>query len=620
MDFSRNLVLKEDYAFLVADASGNIAGAEHGLYNRDTRFLSRYAWSFEPRLQLLQVHSGTPDRAHLEYGLFDGERRLLAVSRTVRLTGDSFTDTLEIESWFREMLPLELRLELGSDFADLFEVRGLAPARSRQVTGGQEAQNNVHFEYAGAKDFSRGVTIETTGPLQWNGRDAFESRLELAPRERRTLSVTARLSPARSGAQATGYGEWRAKFSALPVPPRCEPVLSRAIDDLRALLLFEESGPLPAAGIPWYVAPFGRDSLLTALMLRDWAPEVATGTLRFLARHQGVRRDSYTGEAPGKIMHELRQGELAALGEVPHTPYYGSADATALFIILLDSVGDAQLVNELRPNWEAALTWHLEDGDLDGDGFIEFEPAEPGEGLTVQSWKDSSDSLSHADGSLAAGAIAPSEVQGYAYAAYRAAASFYRQLDEPQQAHEWLERAHELQARFEKAFWLEELGTYALALDGEKRPLRVHNSNAGHLLWSGIVPEAKAARLRDTLFSTENWSGWGVRTLGAAELRYNPLSYHNGSVWPHDNALIAAGLAHYGFTDEARRIRDALLGIAAMQPDLRLPELIGGEQHRDDSPPVPYPVSNRPQAWSAASLVYLLTLLPLAQAGPTDGQ
>ena len=238
---------------------------------------------------------------------------------------------------------------------------------------------------------------------------------------------------------------------------------------------------------------------------------------------------------------------------------------------------------------------------------MEFTPAAPGEGLTVQSWKDSGDSMSHADGSLAEGALAASEVQGYAYAAFRAAAGWYEAWGEHGDARIWRERAATLQARFHEAYWIDELDTYAMALDGAKRPLRVRNSGAGHLLWSGIVPEGHAERVARSLLAAPTWSGWGLRTLGTGEVRYNPVSYHNGSVWPHDTALFAAGLARYGFAAEARLVRDALYALASAQPDFRLPELVAGYP-RDDRPPVPYPVAFRPQAWDAAALVFLLGL------------
>lgn len=329
--------------------------------------------------------------------------------------------------------------------------------------------------------------------------------------------------------------------------------------------------------------------------------------MRRRSRHLSVS----TPEAPGKILHEVRFGELSRLGRVPHARYFGTVDATPLFVGLLDAharaVGDDRLVRALRPAWEAALAWIVGDGDPDGDGFVEFTPAAPGEGLTVQSWKDSGDSMSHADGSLAEGALAASEVQGYAYAAFRAAAGWYEAWGEHGDARIWRERAATLQARFHEAYWIDELDTYAMALDGAKRPLRVRNSGAGHLLWSGIVPEGHAERVARSPLAAPTWSGWGLRTLGTGEVRYNPVSYHNGSVWPHDTALFAAGLARYGFAAEARLVRDALYALASAQPDFRLPELVAGYP-RDDRPPVPYPVACRPQAWDAAALVFLLGL------------
>jgi len=425
---------------------------------------------------------------------------------------------------------------------------------------------------------------------------------EASPRE----ASARRVAP-----KAVGYETWRQAGPLAPPLERDQAVLARAVDDLQALLLFTEHGPIPAAGIPWFVAAFGRDALLSALLLLPHYPEVAKGTLRYLAAYQGQRLDPYRAEAPGKIMHELRFGELTRLGKSPHSPYYGTVDATPLFVILLyrywQATGDLTLVRELRPHWEAALRWMLTDADLDGDGFLEFVGAADGKGLSVQSWKDSHDSLSHADGLLASGAIAVSEVQGYAYAAYCAAAEFYAELDQSEQATLWLERATALKAKFHQTFWLDDLGTYALALDGDKRPLRVHNSDAGHLLWSGIVPEEVAPRLVATLMSEALWSGWGIRTLGADEARYNPVSYHNGSVWPHDTALAAGGMARYGFTGQAKQIRRALFDLAATQADLRLPELVAGYP-RSDAPPVPYPVACRPQAWDAAAIVYLLSL------------
>ena len=502
----------------------------------------------------------------------------------------------------------------------MFEARGWtglerAPAKVEK--------DETHFTlcYKAEDGLSVATKLSFSQPASEVREDGVSFDIDLEPGEKVGLEVRVELeNPLEADVPSISYESWRDGFDLRASGETHQAVLMQAIDDLRALLLFNERGTLPAAGIPWYVAPFGRDSLLTAYMMLPWHPGIAEGTLRYLAAYQGgagATQNEAPGamlydtraEAPGKIMHELRQGELTRTGRVPFGPYYGTIDATALFVMLLrelwEATGDLRLVKELKPHWEAALDWMQRDGDGDGDGFLEFKGAEPGKGLTVQSWKDSWDSMSQQDGSLATGALAVSEVQGYAYAAYHAAADFYAALGEEAEAERWRETADALKVKFHEAFWLEDLQTYAMALDGDKKPLRVHNSDAGQLLWTGIVPEDVAPALVETLFSPTNWSGWGVRTLGKGEARYNPVSYHNGSVWPHDNALVAGGLARYGFFEEAARIREALYDLAASQADKRLPELVGGYE-RTDAPPVPYPVACRPQAWDAAALLYLL--------------
>jgi glycogen debranching enzyme len=444
-------------------------------------------------------------------------------------------------------------------------------------------------------------------------QDTAKFRFRLEPKTSAELKVMLELlNPLESKlAYELSYESWR-RVRLKVERPEHQRVLNQAVDDLRALLLFNDEGVMPAAGIPWFVTAFGRDSLITSYMILPHYPEVAEGTLRYLAKRQGQTHNVFRAEAPGKILHEVRYGELSRMLRVPFKTYYGTIDATPLFIILLERYYQTsqrlELIEELRPNWEAALGWLQTDGDLDGDGFLEFKGAEPGKGLSIQSWKDSGDSMSHAHGQLAEGALAVSEVQGYAYAAYQAAATFYELLDQRDKTSFYSEKAKVLKEHFHQAFWLEEMQTYALALDGQKQALRVHNSDAGQLLWTGIVPEMIAPKLVKTLMSDVLWSGWGIRTLGKGEVRYNPVSYHNGSVWPHDTALIAAGMARYGFVQEALKIRTALFDLAASQADLRLPELIAGYS-RTSSPPVPYPVACRPQAWDAAALLFLLSIL-----------
>ena len=613
MDFSKNTVLKENYTFFVGNPEGLVTGGEHGLFNRDTRFLSCYAWQLDD-FQTLLVDTPRPDRLHLHHAELDAHRQLVAVKRDLLVTATTFTDTLTLQNTSLVARTVRLELTLAADFADLFEARGW---RDKQREISREAdKTSLRLTYQAEDDLTFGVVVKFSEAPEFV-EDKVIFKVALEPKTEHTLNVEVEIeNPLETGEHGfISYEAWREQFDIKLENPRHQTALGRAIDDLRALLLFDEYGTLSAAGIPWFVAAFGRDALLTAYMLLPHASEVARGTLRFLAHYQATERDDFRNAQPGKILHELRYGELSRTGVTPHSPYYGTVDATPLFIRLLYELyrvtDDLNLVKDLRPNWEAALTWMLRDGDLDGDGFLEFRGATDaagGKGLSVQSWKDSGDSMSHSDGSLATGALAVCEVQGYAYAAYLAAADFYEALGEPGSASTWRERARALQKNFHEVFWLPDLQTYALALDGNKRRLEVQSSDAGQLLWTGIVPEEIAPRLVQTLLSDALWSGWGIRTLGTNEARYNPVSYHNGSVWPHDTALIAGGLARYGFTDEAKRLRDAIFDLAASQSDLRPPELVGGYA-RDQAPPVPYPTACRPQAWDAAALVYLARLV-----------
>lgn len=613
MDVLQTIVMKTHYTFFVGDRDGQIQAGEHGLFNRDTRFLSRYRWHLasDAPLATLVAETINPETFHAHHAWIDGPSQQLALRRDLSLHPTGLRDQLTLENSGRKPRSITLRLELAADFADLFEARGWAPLKPPDVRIDRQGEY-LRLRSTASDGLEQGVNIRAASPLRLRD-DGAEVHLELAPGERVNLEVTVRLdNPLDDGDTVTPIDAlaWRASFASLPRPTDPRP-LERAIEDLRALLLYTPQGPVPAAGIPWFVAAFGRDALVTALMITRQRPDIAAGTLRYLATHQGRAHDAFRAEAPGKILHEVRHGELSRTGKTPHARYYGTVDATPLYLMVLEEqrrvTGSDALVRELQHAWEAALAWMVGDADVDGDGFLEFTPAVVGEGLTVQSWKDSGDSMSHADGRLAEGALAVSEVQGYAFAAYRAAARWYRALGDERAAVHWSERAKALQAAFHKAYWIDSLGTYAMALDGAKQPLSVQNSDAGQLLWTGIVPEEVAPRLVATLFSPENWSGWGLRTLGTREARYNPVSYHNGSVWPHDTALFAAGLAQYGFSREGQRVRDALFALASAQADQRLPELVAGYP-RDQRPPVPYPVACRPQAWDAAALPFLLGL------------
>ena len=380
--------------------------------------------------------------------------------------------------------------------------------------------------------------------------------------------------------------------------------ISRSQADLEMLTSQTPHGRYPYAGIPWFSAPFGRDGIIAALQCLWLNPELARGVLGFLAATQATDFDSSSDAEPGKILHEARQGEMAVLGEVPFHRYYGSVDATPLFVMLVvaywDRTGDLEFLSALWPHVRAALSWMRDHGDRDGDGFIEYARHTEA-GLLNQGWKDSSDSIFHADGRLAEPPIALVEVQAYAYAAWSGAARLAGLLGHADEHTDWIDRAESLRQNFESAFWCEELGTYALALDAAKQPCQVRSSNAGHVLLTGIASVHNARKVAATLMSPSGFSGWGVRTIAEGEARYNPMSYHNGSVWPHDNGLIAMGFARYGLRDPLLALVEGIFAASQHMDLYRLPELFCGFRREAEEAPTRYPVACIPQAWAAAT-------------------
>ena len=391
-----------------------------------------------------------------------------------------------------------------------------------------------------------------------------------------------------------------------------ERALERASADLRLLL---NSGPgegerYVAAGVPWFSCLFGRDSLITSLQLMSVRPQIARSTLMILARLQATEVDDWRDAQPGKILHELREGELARAGEIPHAPYYGTVDATPLWLMLLDEyerwTGDLDLVDRLWPNALAALRWMDEYGDIDGDGLIEYQRHST-RGLLNQGWKDSGDAIRNSDGSLGPAPIALVEVQGYAFAARRGLARLARLRGDVALAAAQDDAAERLRTRFEEAFWMDDAQTYALALDGNKRQVDGIASNAGHALWTGIAAPDRAASVARVLTGPGMWSGWGIRTLSSETIGYNPIGYHLGTIWPHDNGICAAGFARYGLVEEARLVAGTMLEATVHFREARIPELFCGFDRERSPLPVPYPVACSPQAWAAGSLFHLVS-------------
>ena len=407
-----------------------------------------------------------------------------------------------------------------------------------------------------------------------------------------------------------------------------EKVIAASVRDLRALLIpIDEDGAaggrILSAGIPWFVAPFGRDSLLASYEALPVNPDLARDTLLFLARRQAQEDDPWRDAEPGKVLHELRFGELTRTGLVPHSPYYGTVDATPLFVMLAAAywrwTADTETLTGLKPALDAALAWMDQHGDRDGDGFLEYERRSPG-GLLNQGWKDSEDSVVHADGTLAEGSIALVEVQGYAYLAKQRIAEVYEALGEPDRAGELRRQAAALKHAFNEAFWMPEEGTLALALDGRKRQVASVTSNPGHCLYCDVVDPAHQSAVAERLMAPDMFSGWGIRTLSRESPAYNPMSYHNGSIWPHDNAIAAAGLKRAGHDQAAARVAGAVFEVAAGARDFRLPELYCGFDRGDEAAPVPYPVACNPQAWAAAAPFMLLQAMLGISARAAGGE
>ncbi len=646
------IVVKNENVFFLSKPDGNVPleGCHgFGLYYHDCRYLNGY----ELKLADAELNVLVSDAAQGFAAIFELTNPELQIGEGEHIKKDTIgirwdrvidgnrhtlTDLLTIQNYGLERIEFPIALCFQAEFEDVFAVRGLLPRRPGTLHQPAWSSGVLRLSYSGADNVYRALSIHLDPlPSDTDGTTAhFE--ITLAPRESQQIRVSLlivetsepekqRLRPETksdlqqvkqelhqiAGDWLTGQAEVRTDSLLL------NDLLERSFRDLRMLRTHIGKQEFFAAGIPWFATLFGRDALITALQMLAFRPEIAAETLRLLAHYQGSEVNAWRDEEPGKIPHELRVGELAQLNEIPHTPYYGTVDATPLFLILIGRhaawTGDLSLFKELRDNVERALTWIDQYGDADGDGYVEYESGS-GKNLVNQGWKDSGDAIVNEDGSLARPPIALVEVQGYVYLAKTLIADLYRRAEEPDRAGQLQREADELRQRFNRDFWMEDKGCYALGLQAGKQPLTVIASNAGHALWAGIADVDKARRTVERLMADDMFSGWGIRSLSNQAQRYNPISYHLGTVWPHDNALIAAGFRRYGHDQAARRIFSGLIQAALNFKHYRLPELFAGFSQTDYSVPVYYPAACHPQAWSAGSSPYLIeTLLGLRPEG-----
>ena len=624
--------LKSGDTFVVMDSHGDVgasSGGPDGLFHRDTRYLSRFELTVNELQPLLLGSNLRDDNALLTVDLtnpdiFSDQRIVLQkdtlhIVRTFFLWRGTAYQRLGLRNFGDRAADLRLVILFDADFADVFEVRGLRRDRRGLMTRGLIGPDQVLLSYRGLDGVNRRTRLTFDPAPTKLAVNAASYQIHIPPGTVQPLFVAAACDQADERPMPFGRGllaarrELRAATNGGTTVESSNDlfneILCRSAADLSMLMTDTPQGRYPYAGIPWYSTTFGRDGLITALQMLWWNPSVARGVLRRLAAYQAKETDPESDAQPGKILHEMRAGEMAALQEVPFGLYYGSVDSTPLFVLLagayVERTGDEETLAELWPAIEAALGWIDGPGDPDRDGFVEYWRSTE-QGLANQGWKDSYDAIFHADGRLAEGPITLAEVQGYVFAAKRLLARCARRLGHNALAGRLESEAARLAERFEAAFWCPEIETYALALDGSKRPCRVRTSNAGQVLFAGIARPERAELVARGLMETRFNSGWGIRTVAKGEARYNPMSYHNGSIWPHDNSLIALGFARYGFASSVEQLFKGLFRAATYMDLRRLPELYCGFQRQRGRGPTLYPVACSPQAWASATPFALL--------------
>jgi glycogen debranching enzyme len=634
----------EGSTFAVSDAIGDMPeGVVAGLFHRDTRHVSKWELTIGGKRPVV-LTSAPVDYYSASFTLTNPElpglpAQSLSVHR-FRLVGSGMRESLTVENNLSRPIEVEIRLTCGADFADLFEVKGRIGEKEGSYTVGSGSKNDstLSFLYENGS-FRAGTWIRPTEPARIEGNDLVWA-CHLEARASWTTGIRVSVSEEEAKREPT-HGEfvassrmadlvfekWRADVPTIEADIDLVDHLFRtSVVDLAGLRLTESFGgyeaSLPAAGLPWFMAIFGRDTLITSYMSLWVGPELARGALYALAALQGREVDDFRDEEPGKILHEIRHGELTVLGRRPHSPYYGTADATPLWLILLSEywrfTGDGATCTELKRAALAALEWIDRHGDRDGDGYVEYDTRSP-EGLENQGWRDSWDGVVFRDGSLPTRPLALCEIQGYVYDAKLRLADIADQVwSDPDLSGRLRSEAQGLAERFNRDYWTDERGGfYVIGLDGEKNQVDSKTSNMGHLLWSGIVPQERAEKIVQQLFADSMFTGWGIRTLSTENAGYNPIGYHRGTVWPHDNAIISVGLARYGYRDKANQLATAMFEAAAFT-NYRLPEVFAGFPRSDGPFPVRYPTACSPQAWAtAAPFLWLRTMLGME---PEDGK
>jgi glycogen debranching enzyme len=633
-------VIKENDLFLLTDTKGNIPENHPyglGLYTKDTRFLSRLDVKINGE-EPIELASDAKENymaqilltnPHMEK---DGEiilwRESVEIERTRFISNDVLYETIKLKNYFPKPVSFNISVEMEVDFADMFIVRGFLNGKIGNRTGQKVEENGLTFEYMGADELYRATKISwdrKADDVQEKGEVTFNLSLNHLEEESITFTIqpqvgTEEVKLAAPKAQALkelkkSYEDWEESITKvqtdyLPL----QKLVDRGIGDLRVLLTDLGYGQFPVAGLPWFGVPFGRDSLIAALQMMAFKPEIAKGTLLTMASQQGKNVDPWRDEQPGKIMHEIRFGELANTNQIPFTPYYGTIDATPLFLVLLTEyvkwTGDFKIVNELQENIDAALTWIDQYGDRDGDLFVEYHQ-ESSKGIANQGWKDSGDSIVHRNGEYAKTPIALSEVQGYVYQAKNGLADIFENIGKTAVAEALRAQAKQLKEKFDAEFWMEDQKFYAIALDQHKKQVGTITSNPGHVLFSGMLDEERVDAVTSMLVSDKMFSGYGIRTMGEDEAGYNPMSYHDGSIWPHDNSMILLGMSKQGRKAAANKVITGLIKSSFHFEYERLPELFCGYSSSIGKA-VKYPVACSPQAWAAGTpLVFIQTMLGL---------